>query len=318
MIIGILVALVIVIVVYVGYLIVDAALLRKLRMRKRVSELVEEDRDQPSPPAASASEEEPLPTIAWLISARGIADKLFIELLRAGIKLRPSEFIAITAGLSLALALLSFLVSSRTITAVLAMLVGVAVPIIYMKALQAQRLAAFNRQLPDALSMISSAIRTGFAFPRGVQMVAEQMPAPIAEEFQRFINETSIGLAADAAFARMTSRVRSYDLELVVTAVLIHQQIGGNLAEILDNIAETIRERVRIEGELAALTADGRLSGIALVLLPLVLAAAIALTNPGYLSPLIVEPLGKLLVLGAVCMQVIGGFWIMRMLALDY
>lgn len=176
----------------------------------------------------------------------------------------------------------------------------------------------FNRQLPDALSLIGSAIRSGYSFPRAMQMVADEMPDPISEEFQRVINEINVGLPIDAALMRMTARITSYDLELVVIAVIIQQQIGGNLAEIINNIAETIRDRVRVEGELSALTAEGRMSGVVLVLLPFGLAAIILTLNSGYLSPLIHEPSGPYLIGAGLLLQAVGALIIKRMLVLDY
>ncbi|MBI2844118.1 MAG: type II secretion system F family protein [Armatimonadetes bacterium] len=319
----------IVVVVYVGYVIVDAVWLQRSRIRRRVDALAGAGASrtaspQPAQPELSLSEEESLPLIARILSSRGFADRLFLMLLRAGVRLRPSEFIGIVSGLCLLLMMIVALILPtgsllvRLLRELLALIIGIAVPFSYIKALQARRLAKFNLQLPDALSLIGSAIRSGYSFPRAMQMVADEMPAPISEEFQRVINESNVGLSMDHSFQRMVSRVGSYDLELVVTAVVIQQQIGGNLAEIIDNIGETIRDRVRVQGEMNALTADGKLSGIVLIMLPLFLAGAILILNPGYLKPLIAEPQGVMMVIVGVCLQIVGAIVIKKMLVLDY
>jgi tight adherence protein B len=187
-----------------------------------------------------------------------------------------------------------------------------------LKTLETRRLVTFTRQIPDALSLMSSAIRSGFSFQRAMMLVAEELPDPIAEEFRRVNNETSVGLQTDTALLRLGTRVPSYDLQLVITAIIIQQQTGGNLSEIIDKISETIRERIRIEGEVAALTAEGKISGVILIAMPFVLAVAVSLANPSYLKPLLTDPLGNMIIVIAICMQVIGAIIIKRMLVLDY
>lgn len=308
-----------VVVAYVGYSVADSIWLQKSRIRRRVDGLASPAaRPDPEDPTFRVAEDEPLPTIARLISSRGFADKIFMMLLRAGIKLRPSEFIAIVSGIAILLALVAALLLQNVWAELVAVLIGVTVPFLYVKSLQAKRLTAFNRQLPDALSLIGSAIRSGYSFPRAMQMVAEEMPAPICEEFRRVINETNVGLPLESALLRMVDRIQSYDLELVATAVIIQQQVGGNLAEIVENIAETIRERIRVEGEVSVLTAEGRISGIVLVLMPFVMAGIVLSLNPHYLNPLFVDYWGRVMVVLGLCLQIAGAIIIKKMLVVDY
>jgi tight adherence protein B len=148
-------------------------------------------------------------------------------------------------------------------------------------------------------------------------MVAEEMPPPMSEEFTVASGEIRLGLPAAAALARMSGRVRSADWDLVVTAVTTQLQTGGNLAEILERITGTIRERVRVQGEVTSLTAEGRLSALILVLLPPVLALLLLLHDPRYFQPLVADPLGRLLIAGAVVGQGIGALVVRGMLTLD-
>ena len=301
---------------YIGYSVVDAVWLRKSRIRNRVDNIASGFEKQT--PQQAVATDEPLPTIAKFISSRGFADRILLMLMRAGVKLRPSEYVAISTGAALILAILAGITLKNVVAELLGIMIGLIGPYLYVKNLQTRRLTTFNRQLPDALSLMGSAIRSGYSFSRAMQMVSDEMPAPISEEFKRVLNETNVGLPTDVALTRMESRIPSYDLELVVTAVIIQQQIGGNLAEIIDNIASTIRDRVRVEGELAALTAEGRISGVVLVAMPFFMALVISILNPKYLSTLIREPTGIMLVCGGLFLQVLGALVIKRMLAFDY
>lgn len=303
---------------YIGYLVVEAMVLRRSRIRRRVAELAGAPTRQESKLERAKSMGDSFPTISRLITSQGFADGLLISLNRAGIKLRPSEFVGIVSGATILLAMLASIIIKTFAALILAVLLGVAVPVLYIKMLQAKRTTIFNRQLPDALSLVSSAIRSGYGLSRAMQLVADEMPAPISEEFRRVLNETNVGLSMDVALTRMVQRVGSYDVDLVVTAMIIQQQVGGNLAEVIDNIAATIRDRIRVEGEVSALTAEGRISGIILVALPILLAVFVGTTNPSYLQPLITEPIGIWMVIGGICLQILGGLIIKRMLVLDY
>ena len=298
---------------YVGYSVVESTLERR-RLSGRLPGLEPTRPAQPEPDVGA----DRLPTIARMLSSYRFASRIMMMLHRAGLKLRPSEFVGIVSGLSLGLALLAA-VTLRTLQAeLLALAIGIGCSLIYVTVLQARRLAAFNRQLPDALALIGSAIRSGYTFQTSLKVVAEEMPSPICDEVRRVLDDDSVGRPLDQSLMAMLERVPSYDLELVVVAVIIQQEVGGNLGEIIDNIGATIRDRVRVEGELAALTAEGRLSGIILQVLPFAMAAIILVLNPSYLQPLLVNPLGKALVVVGLSLQVVGAILIKRMLVLDY
>ncbi|MHB1190818.1 MAG: type II secretion system F family protein, partial [Armatimonadota bacterium] len=164
---------------------------------------------------------------------------------------------------------------------------------------------------------MASSLRSGFSLLRAIQIVAQEMPPPISKEFARAVAEVGVGRPMEDALRSVVRRMRSYDLDLAVTAIIIHLQVGGNLAEILETIARTIRERLKILGEMRALTAEGRISGAVLVALPIVMALVLVVLNPGYIGVLIEERLGHYLIAGAVAMQILGGLVIKNMLSVD-
>ncbi|RQD72260.1 MAG: secretion system protein [Tindallia sp. MSAO_Bac2] len=169
-----------------------------------------------------------------------------------------------------------------------------------------KRLSSFNSQICDALVVMSNSLRSGFSFLQSMDMVRKEMPDPIAKEFNRTFREVNLGTSTEKALQNLAHRVNSDDLDLVVTAVLIQRQVGGNLAEVLDKIAGTIRERVRIQGEIRTLTAQGRISGLIIGLLPVILALFMLAINPGYIQSLFHHPIGLMMVSMAVFGEIIG------------
>lgn len=183
---------------------------------------------------------------------------------------------------------------------------GVILGMIYLNIHISRRQTAFVNQLGDMLVMVANALRAGFSFMQAFELIAREMDEPIGREIQKVLTEVNVGADLETALDNMQKRVQSPDFELVVTAVLVQRQVGGNLAQILDTISETINERIRMRREVMALTAQGRLSGIVLAVLPIGLAAALSVLNPEYLKPLIQEDLGKMAVAGAVVLEIIG------------
>ena len=268
-------------------------------------------------PEQPTGKEDHMPTITAFLSGREISDRLSVAILAAGLRLRPSEFVGIVAFTMIFFLIVSLAIGKSILLCVVMAAIGAGIPIVVLKTLQRQRRAMFNIQLVDALMMIASSLRSGFSFLRGMQVVAQEMPRPISEEFGRVINEVGVGRTMEDALKNMVARMQSYDLDLAVTAILIQLQVGGNLSEMLETIAATIRERVRIYSEMRVLTAEGRLSGWVLVAIPVMLGVAITLMNPTYMSFLFVEKLGHYFLASAAILQIIGGLVIKRMLVLD-
>lgn len=180
-----------------------------------------------------------------------------------------------------------------------------------------KRMKLLNEQLGDAITMMSNSLKAGYSFIQAVDIVAEEMKGPIAEEFAIFKKEVSLGLNTEKALENLSARVESEDLELAITAVMIQRQVGGNLAEVLDKITETIRDRVRIKGELKAITAQGRISGIVISLLPVVLCLIIYMINPGHMSLLFTRPLGIIMLVFAGFMELTGIVMIRRIVRVE-
>jgi len=246
-----------------------------------------------------------------IISATPLKKWVEKELARADLPLRAEEFLLFTIlGIVLAsLALLMFTGSFVLMTLVLVVLL----PLPYLTILRAkqQRLVKFSAQIGDALVIIANSLRSGFSFLQAMDLVRKEMPDPIAREFGRTFQEISLGTPTEQALQNMAERVGSDDLDMVVTAVLIQRQVGGNLAEVLDNIAHTIRERIRIKGEIKTLTAQGRISGLIVGLLPTALTILLFAINPKYISLLFTTTPG-LLMLGAAFIAQATGFLIIN------
>ncbi|MDI6709517.1 MAG: type II secretion system F family protein [Thermoanaerobacterales bacterium] len=264
-------------------------------------------------PHAHPAETEPVSVIirivrvlAHVMPLRRLGSRVDADLARADFPLRGEEFAAgvILAGIT-GWAAGSLILRTGLGAAVLAVLAAAA-PFFALHLAKARRLAAFNAQLGDALAMISNTLRAGFGFAQALEMVCREMPPPISKEFARCLQEMNLGLGTEEALQTLVGRVGSDDLDLMVTAVIIQRQVGGNLAEILDKIRDTIRERVRIKGEIKTLTAQGRISGLIIGLLPVALALVLLLINPGYLRELFGNPAGLAMVAYATVSEVIG------------
>lgn len=239
------------------------------------------------------------------------------KLLQAHILMRAEEYAGLTVFSGLAMFFLIYITTGSLLFSILSGLAGLKLPGIIVDLKKNSRTAAFTRQLPEALSIVSSGLRSGFSFPQAMAVVQREMPPPIGEEFGRVILENRMGKQLEEVLHNLGERIDSDDLNLVITALLIQKQVGGNLAEILDNIAHTIRERVRIQGEIKTLTAQGRLSAIIIVLLPFAVATFLMIMNPDYMLTLVRETLGLIMLGFAVVMQIIGIMIIRKIITID-
>lgn len=260
---------------------------------------------------------DPIPRLSEVLVRTDLWDTIQLQLLRAGLLLRPSEALIICVVSCIAGLGLGWMITGQPIFGILCGALGLGVPYMYVVQRAARRQAQLTSQLPEALDMISSAMRSGYVLTRGFQVVASQMHPPIAEEFERVLQEVQVGVSVSEALNRLLMRTDSYDLELVVTAMQTQLTVGGNLAEVLDNIAGMIRERVRLQGEINAATSEGRLSAGILVAMPIVMALAISAVNPGYLDPLFKEREGIMLLVGAGLLMLTGVVIMKKMLDID-
>ena len=238
------------------------------------------------------------------------------QLQRADLKLRTSEYFMIQLGSTALFALIGF-VRWGLIQAIIAGVFGYLLPGIYVKYRIGQRLKAFNAQLGDTLTLLSNAIKAGYSFAQAIDTVAKNAVPPIGDEFSRAVREMNLGGSPDEALQNITKRVASADFDLVATAYSIHRTVGGNLAEILDNIAYTIRERIRIKGEIATLTAQARASGTLITFLPIVLATFMYFVTPTYFRPMFGSIIGWVLLAIGAFMIFIGNLIIRRVVAIE-
>ncbi|MCX7838752.1 MAG: type II secretion system F family protein [Anaerolineae bacterium] len=238
--------------------------------------------------------------------------KLAIELGRADLKLTPSEFIAINI-LAVVFGFLLLLVLGRgsLIVGLVGGILGFYAPRLWIRQLQARRLNAFNNQLGDTLILLSNSLRSGYSLLQSMETVSRELPPPMSTEFARVVREIGLGLTIEEALAHMLQRIQSDDLDLVVTAINIQHEVGGNLAEILDTIAYTIRERVRIKGQIRAMTAQQRFSGYVVSLLPFVLGFAMFVINPNYIGRMFNEPCGIIMLMVGGLM-IVAGYMVIR------
>jgi len=249
-----------------------------------------------------------------VVEGRDFGANLARDIARADLKLKPSEFIFIWIGSVIGVPVAMFIFSfafaalANPLFLLIGALIGFWIPRFWLGRRKSGRLNAFNKQLPDTITLIANALRAGSSFLQAIELVVRESRPPISTEFGRVIREVNLGLPFEQALENMVRRVRSDDLELMATAISIQHQVGGNLAEILDSIAYTIRERVRIKGEIRTLTAQQRLSGYVVAGLPISLAAFLFVAAPGFMEPMFANPPSILGLPAGVVILMFGGF----------
>lgn len=246
----------------------------------------------------------------------GFTKQIETQLQKGDIPLRGYEFVFLTAALTFGFIFLVFVWNHHPISMVVAGLLGLISPLIYLRMKQQQKIFKFNNQISDALVMVSNSLKAGYGFLQAIDMVAKEMAPPIRTEFARVIQEINLGMTTEDALIHLTERVPSSDLDLVVTAMLIQRQIGGNLSEILDNISQTIRERITIKGEVKALTAQGRLSGLIIGILPVGIGTFLLLINPNYIMQLFTDPRGQFLLVYAGAAELVAWLIIRKIVSI--
>ena len=242
------------------------------------------------------------------------------QLAKADLKLRTSEYLGIQIGLTALLFLIGFIRFGGIFglpQAIIMGVIGYFIPGFYVKFRQRQRLKAFNNQLGDTLLLLSNALKAGYSFAQAVDTVAKNAVPPMSDEFSRAVREMNLGGSVEEALNNMLKRIESADFDLVVTAVAIHRTVGGNLAEILDNIAHTIRERIRIKGEIKTLTAQASASGNLITMLPIGLAIFLYFVTPTYFKPMTENFIGWAMIGFAIFLIFIGNLIIRKITAIE-
>jgi tight adherence protein B len=255
------------------------------------------------------------------IGQSSFGKRLELQLIRAGLTITPHQFIMGQVAVGSLLFLLGryvFFESQGSLALLLAIVLAMPallVPRFVIKHLERRRVTRFENQLAQAVDMMAGALQAGSSLPQSFEIVSREMPPPIGEEFGRLMQEARFGVPLDQALNNMHERVPSMDLEMLVTAINIQYRVGGNLSHILKTIAHTIRERVRIRGELKTLTAQARLSSYIITGMPVVVVLALMVISPSYIMKLFDPGITRFLLIGGI-VGIISGFYVMKRIAM--
>ena len=239
------------------------------------------------------------------------------RLARGGLRLKPSEYVMAQLGCAAVLGLACFVRFGISLAVPIGAAVGLLGPGFYLKMRTRSRLKKLNGQLVDVLGLMANSLKAGHALPQTIELIARDARPPVAEEFARCVRELQVGGSQEDALANLAKRTGSDDLELVVTAMLVQLTVGGNLANTLEQVAQTIRERVRIKGEIAAATAQGRMSGLVITGMPIAVALLLYVISPTYFRPMTQQPLGWAMLGVAAFLIILGNVFIGKIVKIE-
>jgi tight adherence protein B len=270
--------------------------------------------DQPRVTAFGSSEWAGRATaMAETLVRRGNLEETFLDRLEAaGLNMRVAEFVLISLGSAFIPPLLVMAATRNLLLTVVVVLLGVVGPFLYLSFRASRRQAKFEEQLPSTLQLLSGALQAGHSLQQAVDTVVHEAGDPIAGEFHRVLTEARLGRPLEEAFEAMARRTRSVDFEWTVMAIRLQRQVGGNLAEVLSTVSQTIRDRYSLKRQIRALSAEGRLSSIILAVLPILLFMALMLLNPTFLKPLYTTTVGLMMLAGSAVLMILGVFWLKK------
>jgi tight adherence protein B len=248
-------------------------------------------------------------------TAKGFALSKWID--QSGMKTSLSTILAASVGVAILMGFLMNLLIAHPFAMMLGAALGAAMPWWYVSFKRTRRLRKFEEDFPDGLDLISRALKAGHAFATGLKMVADEMDEPVGPEFRKTFDEQNFGLPMKDALQNLTERIPSLDVRFFSTAVLIQRETGGNLAEILENLAHVVRERFKILRQVRVYTAHGRFTGWVLLALPVVLCVALSFINPEHMDLLFRERIGQFLLMVALVLQVTGYIWIRQVIKIE-
>lgn len=249
-----------------------------------------------------------IPTFHRVLTRWSWPGRLRKFIAQAGMQVRPGKVMLIGAALGLAIFEAAQFLSASALLSIGAGAAAALAPLIFIAIKRARRLASFQRQFPEVIDLLSRSVRAGHSFSSGLEIVSTDLGEPVAGEFRTAFDEQRFGLPLRDALLGLCERVPLMDVRLFVIALLVQKETGGNLVEILDNLAHVIRERFRIAGEVRIRTAQGRLTAVILIALPLIMMLMLHVVDPDYLKLLFVDRLGQLMLITAALMQTIGAF----------
>jgi tight adherence protein B len=262
-------------------------------------------------------EQGPVPGVDRLIGATRLGPGLARLIEQSGVRTTPGAIATISLATAGATALLTLLFARQPLAAAAAGVVGMAVPTLFLRQRRSARLKKFEEQFPEALDLLSRAIRAGHAFQTAMGMVASELKEPVGPEFKKTFEQQNFGLPLRDALNELAQRVAILDVRFFVTAVVIQRESGGNLAEILNNLAHVVRERFKILRQVRVHTAHGRFTGYVLLALPASLGVALSYLNPEHMHMLFTEHMGQMMLVGAIVMQTVGYIWIRQVIKIE-
>jgi tight adherence protein B len=257
----------------------------------------------------------PLPAIDKALGGANSSLAKLIE--QSGVATTPSAIMIACLLAAIVMGVAALVFFWQPLVAVIAAIVGSVLPILWLRHKRTARTKRFEEQFPEALDLLSRAIRAGHAFQTAMGMVADELPAPVGIEFKKSFEQQNFGLPLREVLDQMAERVPLLDVKFFVTAVTIQRETGGNLAEILDNLAHVVRERFKILRQVRVHTAHGRFTGYVLLALPASLAVALSFINPEHMKLLFEERMGQMMIAGAIVMQAIGYVWIRKVIKIE-
>jgi tight adherence protein B len=259
----------------------------------------------------------PIPAVDRILAGTTKGSGLARWIDQSGMTLSLSGVVLVAFALAALMALVAGVIARSRYALPVGAAIGFSVPFVFLSFKRTRRLRAFEEQFPDGLDLISRALKAGHAFATGLKMVADEMPEPVGPEFRKTFDEQNFGLPLKDALDNLTMRVPSLDVRFFATAVLIQRETGGNLAEILENLAHVVRERFKILRQVRVYTAHGRFTGYVLLALPAVLCIALSFINPEHMNLLFRERMGQMMLLGALGLQTAGYVWIKQVIKIE-
>jgi tight adherence protein B len=259
-------------------------------------------------------------TLDRAIARQSFARRMATDLARANIKLTVVEFMFLNLAAAVIGMLLCVVVFGRQlwiVGVVVGGVLGFIAPHLLLRFWQTRRLHAFNGQLGDTITLLANSLRSGYSLLQSMEMVSRELPSPMCEEFERVVREIGLGLSNEDALNNLLRRITSDDLDMMITAINIHHEVGGNLADIMDTIGHTIRERIRIQGEIRTLTAMARYSGYVVSILPIGVAGILFVMSREYMSNLFTDPCGQQMLVVAAIGMGIGWLVIRRIVRIE-
>ncbi len=247
-----------------------------------------------------------------------VSRKFDDSLVISGIKLSGNEFVIMWAVLTIVPMTLLLMLGKSVVSAIAIAIIGFAIPPMIVSRSKQKRLVLFNKQLGESLVIMSNCMKSGYSFQQAIESTVEEMQAPISVEFGRVVRELNYGVPLQEALGNMKDRVNNEDFNIMVSAVLTSTQIGANLSDMLQTISHTIQDRISMRDEVRVLTAQGRISGIIVGLLPIALMLILMLINPNYIQSFLDEELGRIMLMIGACMELLGFLIIRRIIDIKY